>query len=81
MKEQEQIKEFLSIEASELEQFREQMDYEALIKARGYVACVSPLLYIAYHEHRPFALTVRRQSNFFSLFTAICSTLPSMALR
>ncbi|MEG0469030.1 KpsF/GutQ family sugar-phosphate isomerase [Amedibacillus sp. YH-ame10] len=37
MKEQEQIKEFLSIEASELEQFREQMDYEALIKARDLI--------------------------------------------
>lgn len=37
MKEQEQIKEFLSIEASELEQFRKQMDYEALIKARDLI--------------------------------------------
>ncbi|MEG0274083.1 MAG: SIS domain-containing protein [Longicatena sp.] len=37
MKEQEQIKEFLSIEASELEQFREQMDHEALIKARDLI--------------------------------------------
>lgn len=37
MKELEQIKEFLSIETNELDQFREQIDYEALIKCRDLI--------------------------------------------
>lgn len=37
MKEQEQIKEFLSIETNELEAFRKQIDYEALIQARDLI--------------------------------------------
>lgn len=37
MNEQEQLRAFLSIEANELERFREQLDYDALIKSRDVI--------------------------------------------